>query len=210
MTFKDYEKKEDVELMQLYIIGDDEVVFCWVLSKAKYFDILFIVALRRLFEINEMAEEALHEVIKDLQKVDVDKRPTVLNLTGKDQKVERDLRVRVDRRAIDLYRKYDRDTNEMSDEKLKLLLDERLSDSFIARLEARDMIDFLKKELLRKYGQEEVDMIDLILKYGTGKLKPIADDLGIDSDKARKVKYRVMRRARRILLNTDQNYGKAS
>ena len=106
-------------------------------------------------------------------------------------------------KAIDYFRKTSR-TSYAGEEHVALAIDQQRDNEFLSYLEAKDTIDFLARKLEERYGQKERILLELILQH-PGKLAPVAEQLNISKDEARKRKQRIMRWAKRILLNANQS-----
>ena len=200
-----YKPLEDAVLLGYYHKGENKVVPFWL--SVRYFDYLILIAWKHLRR-DDKAQDALSEVSLKLIEVKPKQRKGVLKIIS--GKVEASLVRKVKSKAIDLYRKDKPLLSGKSDEDIVLLIEQHSYEEFLPGLEARDQFERLKEIFRRKYEAVDVIMIDLLLAYGSGKLKPIAQEMELEVEEARKIRQRVMRRAKRILLQINQPYAKAS
>ena len=200
-----YDILKDIVLLKYYRRGDDKVVHFWMAYR--YFNNLLFHALAYLKE-REAARDALGDVRLKLIEVKYPSREGMLKLIDGTVKVS--LRKKVRSRAIDIYRKEKPYYTGKTDEEIILLIEEKSYESFLPGLIAKNQINLLKKNFEERYDETDIKMVDLLLAYGSGKLKPIAKSLGVNVKEARVIRQRVIRRAKRILLNINKPYGKAS
>ncbi|MCB0645010.1 MAG: hypothetical protein KDC44_25365 [Phaeodactylibacter sp.] len=158
------------------------------------------MAFHLLQKDTDRAREVLHGLVEALINYELPTRAGRLKLV--DGRVEGSLVVMTKFRAIDVYRKLKGKLFSLPGDDLVF---ETLDGMSTLDLDpepdkAGRQIQYLRKRLTEKYGQEYAQLLDHFLEHPK-KLDPIVQILGGSKDEVRKITQTFFRRAKTILLN---------